>query len=81
VDLRSLACAALWCLPALAAVGWWQGLTFVLCASLGCTLAGAWMFRFFKRRLQGFTGDCLGATQQVCEIAFYLGAAISLRHA
>ena len=32
----------------------------------------------FKRRLQGFTGDCLGAAQQVCEIAFYLGLAVSL---
>ena len=36
------------------------------------------MLRFFKRRLQGFTGDCLGATQQVCEIAFYLGLAVSV---
>jgi hypothetical protein len=32
-----------------------------------------WMGRLFARRLQGFTGDCLGATQQVCEIAFYFG--------
>ena len=37
-----------------------------------------WMGRLFKRRLQGFTGDCLGATQQVCELAFYLGLAVSL---
>jgi len=36
------------------------------------------MARLFRRRLQGFTGDCLGATQQVCEIAFYLGLAISV---
>ncbi|MHB1249171.1 MAG: adenosylcobinamide-GDP ribazoletransferase, partial [Polaromonas sp.] len=36
------------------------------------------MVRLFKRRLQGFTGDCLGATQQVCEIAFYLGMAVTL---
>ena len=36
------------------------------------------MLRLFKRRLQGFTGDCLGATQQVCEIAFYLGLAVSV---
>jgi adenosylcobinamide-GDP ribazoletransferase len=27
-----------------------------------------------RRRLQGFTGDALGATQQVCELAFLLGA-------
>lgn len=36
------------------------------------------LLRFFRRRLQGFTGDCLGCTQQVCEIAFYLGLAVSL---
>jgi adenosylcobinamide-GDP ribazoletransferase len=40
----------------------------------------AWgvMTRWFWRRLQGFTGDCLGATQQVCELAFYLGLAVSV---
>lgn len=45
---------------------------------LGSALAALWMARWFARRLQGFTGDCLGATQQVCEIAFYLGAAIGV---
>ena len=48
----------------------------VACAFSGLALLV--MLRFFKRRLQGFTGDCLGATQQVCEIAFYLGLAVSL---
>jgi adenosylcobinamide-GDP ribazoletransferase len=40
----------------------------------------AWgvMTRWFWRRLGGFTGDCLGATQQVCELAFYLGLGLSL---
>ena len=37
----------------------------------------AWMARLFRRRLQGFTGDCLGATQQVCELACYLGIALA----
>ena len=52
-------------------------------------IAGAWcvlplaaallgMRRLFMRRLDGFTGDCLGAAQQVCEIAFYFGAAVTL---
>jgi adenosylcobinamide-GDP ribazoletransferase len=36
------------------------------------------MWQWFARRLQGFTGDCLGATQQLCELAFYLGWAICL---
>ena len=31
--------------------------------------------RTFLRRLGGYTGDCLGATQQLTEIAFYLGCA------
>ena len=29
--------------------------------------------RSFVKRLGGYTGDCLGATQQLAEIAFYLG--------
>jgi adenosylcobinamide-GDP ribazoletransferase len=33
------------------------------------------MARMFRRRLQGFTGDGLGATQQVCELAIYLALA------
>jgi adenosylcobinamide-GDP ribazoletransferase len=37
-----------------------------------------YMWRLFAKRLQGFTGDCLGATQQVCEVAFYLGLAFAL---
>ena len=44
-----------------------------LAALAASGLAFGWMWRLFARRLQGFTGDCLGATQQVCELAFYLG--------
>lgn len=36
-------------------------------------LATLWLARLFRRWLGGYTGDCLGATQQVAEIAFYLG--------
>jgi adenosylcobinamide-GDP ribazoletransferase len=36
------------------------------------TLAAA---RYFVRRIGGYTGDCLGATQQLAELAFYLGLA------
>ena len=31
-----------------------------------------------KRRLQGYTGDCCGATFLLCELSFYLGALILL---
>ena len=35
-----------------------------------CTLA--WLLRWFTMRLGGYTGDTLGATQQLTEISFYL---------
>lgn len=47
-------------------------------AMLASGAAFVLMWRWFRRRLQGFTGDCLGATQQVCELAFYLGLALCL---
>jgi adenosylcobinamide-GDP ribazoletransferase len=54
------------------------GLAWLLAAGLLLSgMAWAWMARWFARRLQGFTGDCLGATQQVGEIAFYLGLALA----
>lgn len=45
-------------------------------AALGCGLAALatlWLAARFKRWLGGYTGDCLGATQQLSELAFYLG--------
>ncbi|MCD8292346.1 MAG: adenosylcobinamide-GDP ribazoletransferase [Prevotellaceae bacterium] len=32
------------------------------------------LYRLMKRRLQGYTGDCCGATFLLCELAFYLGS-------
>jgi len=54
---------------------WLQPLVAALVAS---GLAWAVLARWFFRRLGGFTGDCLGATQQLCELAFYLGMGVSL---
>ena len=36
-------------------------------------LATWWLARMFKRRIGGYTGDCLGAVQQLAEVAFYSG--------
>ena len=47
-------------------------------AVLGALLGLAWMWCLLHRRLQGFTGDGLGATQQVSELLFYLVLAVSL---
>ena len=36
----------------------------------------AFLIRLMKHRLQGYTGDCCGATFLMCEMAFYLSALI-----
>jgi len=78
ISAASLLVAGAWLAAALllvAAVG--EGLA--LAPPLACAaLAWLWMWRWFQRRLQGFTGDCLGATQQVCEVAFHFGLALTL---
>ncbi len=51
---------------------WWLlfcGLGFALLSSLTLN-------HYFKQRLGGYTGDCLGATQQLSEISFYLIASL-----
>ena len=42
-------------------------------AVLLALLATVWLARMFRRRIGGYTGDCLGAVQQLAEIAFYAG--------
>jgi len=74
---RELAIAAAWCVPPLLLACLVRGIAFVAVPLLLAALAWWRMMRLFETRLQGFTGDALGATQQVCEIAFYLGAAIA----
>ncbi len=44
-----------------------------LVALAAAALAALLAARYFVRRIGGYTGDCLGATQQVSELAFYLG--------
>ena len=86
ITLPSLVVALAWCVGALVltmfaqsalqpdariTLAWGAGL-------LGSALAFWRAHALFARRLQGFTGDCLGTTQQVCELAFYLGLALGL---
>jgi adenosylcobinamide-GDP ribazoletransferase len=42
---------------------------------VACLLGALYMAALLRRRLKGFTGDGLGATQQVCELAIYLALA------
>lgn len=49
---------------------------------LACILVAlttAWFARLLQRNLGGYTGDCLGATQQGTEVAFYLGLLLSFQ--
>lgn len=78
ISISSQMVAVLWLLAAIALVaGLADDVPLAMpmaCAALACL----WMWRWFDTRLQGFTGDCLGATQQVCEVAFYLGLVLTL---
>ncbi|WP_353721187.1 adenosylcobinamide-GDP ribazoletransferase [Dyadobacter sp. 676] len=48
------------------------GQPLVVMAILPMGLVMAVLAGYFKKWIGGYTGDCLGAIQQVCEIAFYL---------
>lgn len=71
----ALLVAVLWAAPAVALLLCAHDVVHVGAALVALVLAGGWMARLFVRRLQGFTGDGLGATQQVCELAIYLALA------
>jgi len=78
VSGQALGIALLCCVPAVALLFFSQGVatgTAALLAGAAFTWVMAWLF---KRRLGGFTGDCLGATQQVVELAVYLALAARL---
>ncbi|MCD1279346.1 MULTISPECIES: adenosylcobinamide-GDP ribazoletransferase [Psychrobacter] len=49
-----------------------------LLALLLALIATDYMRRLLRRRLDGYTGDGLGATQQLSEVAIYVGLAASL---
>jgi adenosylcobinamide-GDP ribazoletransferase len=78
ISTASLALAFAWCLLTLLLLSRLVDFASLLVGCSFALLALLWMGRLFKRRLQGFTGDCLGAAQQVCELAFYFGMAVTL---
>jgi len=68
----------LWSLPAVALLALAGGAANGLAALLAAALVGVVMVRLLRRRLGGFTGDGLGATQQLSELAIYLALAARL---
>ncbi len=52
----------------------WLSLAALGAGLAGMLLATLWLARKLQQRLGGYTGDCLGAVQQLTEAVFYLGA-------
>ena len=73
VSGEDLTYARLWTLAVLAIsvvmLGWWATLIGVALVAL----SASGLAQFAVRKIGGYTGDCLGATQQVAEIAFLVG--------
>lgn len=49
-------------------IGW----TTIAATIVAAAIAAAWLASIFVRRIGGYTGDCLGAVQQLAEVAIYL---------
>jgi adenosylcobinamide-GDP ribazoletransferase len=53
----------------------------IAAAIIVSALAAWWLRSLFVRRIGGYTGDCLGAVQQVSEVAIYLCVLAAAGHA
>jgi adenosylcobinamide-GDP ribazoletransferase len=71
--------SALLPVPVLLASGWIASPA-VLAALLAALLAAFWLGRKLHMRLGGYTGDCLGAVQQLAEALIYVGVLATLGH-
>ena len=78
ISTAGLLAGLAWWAAAMALVGWMAPGMPWLPAVMGALVGLAWMWRLLQQRLQGFTGDGLGATQQLSELLFYLGLALAL---
>lgn len=67
--------------PAIAlCVAGWLTWTALVAGVIAAGAATVWLARLFARRINGYTGDCLGAVQQVSEVMFYLTTLACLQH-
>ena len=48
-----------------------QNILFAVCI-IPLLITEAFMYRFYKKWIGGYNGDCAGAVQQITEIVFYL---------
>ena len=69
---RQFAGAAFWGLTPLLALAAWHRQPALLLVLVPLVVLHLVLGRWFRRWLQGYTGDCLGATQQLAEVTIYL---------
>ena len=72
VDGLGLAVTGVWCALAATTASLFMPAQMLLVAAVAAVTVTLWMARWLQRRLGGYTGDALGATQQFCELAVYL---------
>lgn len=73
MPLTTFSLAAVWAIVPLFFLGGWFWLMLI---PMGLA---RWLWgRYLSRRLGGYTGDCLGAAQQLTELVFYLGCAAQI---
>lgn len=76
MDRRSLIVATAWVAPLALLI---SPLQILLIAAV--LAAWRWWFgRYMVRRIGGYTGDCLGASQQMAEVLIYLALAVGTAH-
>ena len=80
VDGLAFAIAMLWAALAAASAAVFLPGVALAAAALAVGATTLCMARWLKRRLGGYTGDALGATQQFSELAVYLAVAAVLAH-
>ena len=72
---RGLITGAIWTLPMVALL-WWLGSGWLIFKiAIACTVTTWLLQRWLRKRLGGMTGDCLGACQQLNELAVLLAVA------
>jgi len=75
VDQSSLVIALMTGLACLLLTLFFLSFTMMVCSLAGLAIGHVLMRRVYSKRLGGYTGDTLGAVQQVSEVGFYLGLA------
>ena len=75
VGLLELTLATFTMLLVLLVLPWHAAIAVIMFTALVTLLTGA----YYKARLQGITGDCLGATNQLVEVGLYLTAIVLLK--